>query len=281
MPSERPPGRQRRNEGIAKRVHYSSVGPIAGVVGALVGPEHTAQVKVMKQQRVARVRTYQVLTLLRDPALASAAEFALTHGSYVVRHVSRTADVAAAIAAMQPDLAFIDVDVDDGAALDLLCGPGLARRVPTIAVTRNGELEAKLRAFERGADDILNIPFLPEELVARAQALVRRSYADGIDLIAAVRLGDIEVDILARTVTVGGRRVDLSPLEHGLLWLLASNAGTVVAKDRIEELLWGSTLGTSSNVVQQYVRRLRAKLGDDAKRSRFIQTVRGEGYRFS
>ena len=219
--------------------------------------------------------------MMRDPELASAAQFALTHGAYVVRHVLRTADVAAALRDEQPDLAFVDLDVDDGAALDILCRPGLPRRVPTIAVTRNGELRAKLRAFERGADDILNIPFLPEELVARAQALIRRSYADGIDLIAAVRLGQIEVDILARTVSVGGRRVDLSPLEHGLLWVLASNAGSVVTKERIEELLWGSALGTSSNVVQQYVRRLRAKLGDDAKRSRFIQTVRGEGYRFS
>ena len=114
-----------------------------------------------------------------------------------------------------------------------------------------------------------------------AQALIRRSYAEGIDLIAAVRLGDIEVDILARTVSIGGQRVDLSPLEHGLFWILASNAGAVVSKSRLEELLWGSTLGTSSNVVEQYVRRLRAKLGDDAKRSRFIETVRGEGYRFS
>lgn len=231
--------------------------------------------------RAAHVRTYQVLTLMRDPELASAAQFALTHGAYVVRHYARTAEIAEALTHEAPDLAFVDLDVEDGAALELLCAPGLARRVPTIAVTRNGELRAKLRAFDRGADDLLNIPFLPEELVARAQALIRRSYPDGIDLIAAVRIGDVEVDILDRTVTVGGRRVDLSPLEHGLLWVLASNAGAVVAKDRIEELLWGSALGTSSNVVQQYVRRLRAKLGDDAKRSRFIQTVRGEGYRFS
>ena len=218
---------------------------------------------------------------MRDPALASAAEFALTHGTYVVRHVRSSAELADSLRDWDPDLAFVDLDVEGGAALDLLCRPGLPRRVPTIAVTRNGELREKLSAFDRGADDILNIPFLPEELVARAQALIRRSYAEGIDLIAAVRLGEIEIDILARTVSIGGRRVDLSPLEHGLFWVLASNAGTVVTKDRIEKLLWGSALGTSSNVVQQYVRRLRAKLGDDAKRSRFIQTVRGQGYRFN
>lgn len=231
--------------------------------------------------RIARRRTYRVLTLMRDRELASAAQFALTHGTYIVRHALTSAELAVTLREWDPDLAFVDLDVDGGDALDLLCRPGLPRRVPTIAVTRNGELHAKLSAFDRGADDILNIPFLPEELVARAQALIRRSYTEGIDLIAAVRLGEIEVDILARTVTVGGRRVDLSPLEHGLFWVLASNAGTVVSAERIEQLLWGSALGTSSNVVQQYVRRLRAKLGDDAKQSRFIQTIRGQGYRFT
>jgi len=216
--------------------------------------------------RISRRRTYRVLTLMRDRELASAAEFALTHGTYHVRHVRTSAELIVALREWDPDLAFVDLDVDRGAALDVLCAPGLIRRIPTIAVTRNGELREKLSAFDRGADDILNIPFLPEELVARAQALIRRSYTEGIDLIAAVRLGDIEVDILA--------------LEHGLFWVLASNAGTIVSRERIEQLLWGSALGTSSNVVQQYVRRLRAKLGDDAKRSRFIETVRGEGYRF-
>ncbi|HUQ16598.1 MAG TPA: response regulator transcription factor [Candidatus Saccharimonadales bacterium] len=230
--------------------------------------------------QMGRRRTYRVVTLMKDPELASAAEFALTHGTYLVRHVRSTAELTATLREWDPDLAFVDVDVEQGIALDILCAPGLVRRIPTIAVTRNGELREKLSAFDRGADDILNIPFLPEELVARAQALIRRSYPEGIDLIAAVRLGEIEVDILARTVTIGGRRVDLSPLEHGLFWILASNAGSIVSRERIEQLLWGSALGTSSNVVQQYVRRLRAKLGDDAKRSRFIQTVRGEGYRF-
>ena len=231
--------------------------------------------------RLVRPRTYRVLTLMRDPALASAAEFALTHGTYIVRHVKTSAELAVKLHEWDPDLAFVDLDVDDGAALDLLCAPALPRRVPTIAVTRNGELRSKLSAFDRGADDILNVPFLPEELVARAQALIRRSYAEGIDLIAAVRLGDIEIDILGRTVCIGDKLVDLSPLEHGLLWVLASNAGTVVSKERLEQLLWGSTLGTSSNVVEQYIRRLRAKLGDTAKTSRFIQTVRGAGYRFN
>lgn len=231
--------------------------------------------------RTVRRRTYRVVTLMRDRELASGAEFALTHGTYIVRHIQSVAEIPATLRDWDPDLAFVDLDVEKGAALDLLCKPGLPRRVPTIAITRNGELREKLGAFDRGADDILNVPFLPEELVARAQALIRRSYTEGIDLIAAVRLGDVEVDILARTVSIGGRRVDLSPLEHGLFWILASNAGEVVTKDRIEELLWGSKLGTSSNVVQQYVRRLRAKLGDDAKRSRFIETVRGDGCRFS
>lgn len=273
---------QSRAAGVRSPAPDNPAADPARPVGADILTSVTAEGDVAKHplQRLRR-RTYRVLTLMRDRELASGAEFALTHGAYIVRHVQGVAELAEVLGEWDPDLAFVDLDVEQGRALDLLCRPGLARRVPTIAVTRNGELGAKLSAFDRGADDLLNVPFLPEELVARAQALIRRSYAEGIDLIAAVRLGDIEVDILARTVSIGGRRVDLSPLEHGLFWVLASNAGAVVTKDRIEELLWGSALGTSSNVVQQYVRRLRAKLGDDARQSRFIQTVRGQGYRFS
>jgi len=218
---------------------------------------------------------------MSDAALGSAARFALTHGSYIVRTVTTVSDAADLLGHWDPDLALVDLDVESGRGLDLFSGPGLRRRVPLIAVTRNGQLDVKLRAFDRGVDDLLNIPFLPEELVARAQALIRRTYEEGIELIAAVRFGEIEVDILARTVSIGERRVDLSPLEHGLFWVLASNAGRTVSKQRIEELLWGSALGTSSNVVEQYVRRLRRKLGDTAAKSTWIETVRGRGYRFA
>lgn len=231
--------------------------------------------------RTMRPRTYRVLALMSDAALGSAARFALTHGTYVVKAVTSVKDAEVLLREWDPDLALIDLDVESGRGLDLLSRPGLRRHVPLIAVTRNGELDLKLRAFDQGADDILNIPFLPEELVARAQALIRRTYEEGIELIAAVRLGEIEIDILARTVSIGDRRVDLSPLEHGLFWVLASNAGAVVSKQRIEELLWGSALGTSSNVVEQYVRRLRRKLGDAARRPVYIETVRGRGYRFA
>lgn len=231
--------------------------------------------------RTVRPRTYRVLGVMSDAALGSAARFALTHGSYVVRTVTTLSDAAVLLRDWDPDLALVDLDVESGGGLDLFSGPGLRRRVPLIAVTRNGELDVKLRAFDRGVDDLLNIPFLPEELVARAQALIRRTYEEGIELIAAVRFGEIEVDILARTVCIGERRVDLSPLEHGLFWVLASNAGRTVSKRRIEELLWGSALGTSSNVVEQYVRRLRRKLGDTARKPTWIETVRGHGYRFA
>ena len=222
-----------------------------------------------------------MLALMSDDALANTTRFALTHGSYLVRTTTRVSEAEALMRDWDPDLALIDLDVESGRGLGLLSRPEGRRRVPLIAVTRNGELDVKLRAFDLGADDILNIPYLPEELVARAQALIRRTYEEGIELIAAVRLGDIEVDILARTVSIGDRRVDLSPLEHGLFWVLASNAGTVIGKKRIEELLWGSALGTASNVVEQYVRRLRKKLGDTPGRPVYIQTVRGRGYRFA
>ena len=78
--------------------------------------------------RTVRPRTYRVLTLMRDRELASGAEFALTHGTYLVRHIRSASELPATLRDWDPDLAFVDLDVESGAALDLLCRPGLPRR---------------------------------------------------------------------------------------------------------------------------------------------------------
>lgn len=231
--------------------------------------------------RPVRQRTYRVL-VLSDPLLARSAGLALTRGRYEVRLVTSSAQARSLLADCDPDLLFVDVDMEDGRASELLGVLVRQRRPAAIAVTRRQDPAGKLAAFGLGADDVLIAPFLPEELVARAAAVLRRRYDAEVDLTSAVRLNDLEIDVLARTVRIGdsGRRIDLTPLEHGLLWLLAANAGGVVSRPVIEESLWGSVVETASNVVDQYVHRLRKKLGDDARRPTFIETVGSTGYRF-
>jgi DNA-binding response OmpR family regulator len=149
-----------------------------------------------------------------------------------------------------------------------------------IALTRRGDLKSKLQAFEQGVDDILTVPFSPEELVARVLALMRRSYRDAFAFTPTLRVGELELDILNRQVRVGGHELQLTALEQGLLYLLAANAGRVMSRDEILDSLWGPDFVAGSNLVDQHVRQLRSRLQNDWKRPRYIVTVPGRGYRF-
>ena len=168
-----------------------------------------------------------------------------------------------------------------GAGLEELgqARPG-AERLPVIALTRRGDLRTKLTAFERGVDDILAVPFSPEELVARTLAVMRRSYHAAVAFAPVLRLGELEIDILNRVVRAGSHELHLTALEQSLLYLLAANAGRLLTRDEILDHLWGSDYAAESNVIDRHVRNLRAKLQDDWHQPRYIATVPGKGYRF-
>jgi len=95
-----------------------------------------------------------------------------------------------------------------------------------------------------------------------------------------IRVGELEIDLLHRHVRLGGREVHLTPLELSVLCLLVANADRVLTRDEILDQVWGSEHLADSNVIDRHVRNLRAKLGDDWQRPRYIATVPGKGYRF-
>src|SRR5689334_21411103 len=153
-------------------------------------------------------------------------------------------------------------------------------RLPSICLARRGDLKTKLDAFEAVVDDILIVPFAPEELLARVRALLRRSYRDAVTFTPTIKLGELEIDILHRTVRAGVSDLHLTSLEQSLLYLLAANAGRVVSRAEILDTLWGVDYAAASNVVDRQIRNLRARLKDDWREPRFIATVPGRGYRF-
>lgn len=174
------------------------------------------------------------------------------------------------------DLAILDWMLPGVSGLDLareVRAAGLD--LPILMLTARGEEEDKLRGLDLGVDDYVVKPFSPREVVARVRALLRR-----VGVRDTVTSGGLALDLRARTVSLDGVPLDLSKLEYDLLAALASHPGLAWTRERLLERVWGSDFPGTERVVDVHVTGLRKKLGDDAEHPRFIETVRGVGYRF-
>jgi len=152
--------------------------------------------------------------------------------------------------------------------------------VPVLMLTaRTQELE-KVRGLSAGADDYVAKPFGRQELLARVQALLRRS--GGKTAVAEAYADDfVQIDYAQRKVSAQGRDVQLTPLEFKLLAAFVQNPNQVLSRDQLLELVWGDPYGVSSDQLKLYVGYLRRKLAPDAPDSAPVETVRGFGYRYA
>ena len=223
----------------------------------------------------------RVLLVLERPALAELIAVTLSHGVYATRAAFTVTEVDTAVLEWQPQLLILDMDLG-GTQLIARVNRGMRMpvRLPVIDLTRRGDLKTKLASFEAGVDDILTVPFAPEELLARVIAVLRRSYSDPVTFTPIIKIGELEIDILKRTVRAGTSELHLTSLEQSLLYLLAANAGRVVTREEILDTLWGTDYVAESNVVDRQIRNLRTRLHDDWRTPHFIATVPGRGYRF-
>jgi DNA-binding response OmpR family regulator len=223
----------------------------------------------------------RVLLVLDRLPLVELIKITLNHGVYTIRTATGTETAIHLLTEWQPHLALLDMDLDGEQIMAQLgAKPVGGIRLPVIGLTRRGDLKTKLAAFEAGVDDILTIPFAPEELLARVIALVRRAYSDAVTFTPVIKVGELQIDILTRTVRAGTSELHLTSLEQSLLYFLAANAGRVVTREEILDTLWGVDYVAESNVVDRQIRNLRARLQNDWRQPRFIATVPGRGYRF-
>lgn len=180
----------------------------------------------------------------------------------------------------RPDLVLLDVGLPRRDGYDILRELRGFSDVPVIMLTARDEPIDTVRGLEAGADDYVGKPFDHLELTARVRAVLRRldvkAPAPGV---AAYRRGELEIDAGAREARVGGRRVVLTATEWQVLEVLVANAGWVVPHARIAARVWGRDDPADLDSLRVFVRRLRAKLGDDAANPRYIETMRGVGYR--
>jgi two-component system, OmpR family, alkaline phosphatase synthesis response regulator PhoP len=225
----------------------------------------------------------RALVLLDRPVLVDLIELTLNHGVFFVRAAANLADVETILAEWDPHIAIVDMDHDESSELLVRLGASSTlsqSAVPVLGLTRRGDLSTKLRAFELGVDDILAVPFSPEELLARSIVITRRASGIHRPMVPSIKLGEMEVDIVNREVRAGGSIIHLSGIEQSLLYVLASRSGRVVTREEILDAVWGTDFVAESNIVDRHVRSLRVKLQNDYRHPRFIATVPGKGYQF-
>jgi two-component system alkaline phosphatase synthesis response regulator PhoP len=178
-----------------------------------------------------------------------------------------------------PDLVILDIMLPgiDGATVCRKLRE--VSQVPVIMLTaRTGEID-RVALLESGADDYVTKPFSPPELVARARAVLRRTQPESAAADAVVGIGGLRITAAERRVTVDGVEIPLTAKEFDLLRAMASEPGVVFSRDRLLEHAWGFSDYVDARGVDVHIRHLREKLGDAADAPRFIETVRGVGYR--
>ncbi len=203
-----------------------------------------------------------------------------------------TATVAATAAAAleafdreSPDLVLLDLNLPDGDGRDVARELRSRSRVPIIMLTARGTETDRVVGLEIGADDYVVKPFSAAEVVARIRAVLRRTAESAPDGDAApkepIEIRELRIDPAARRVVLDGAEVELSRKEYDLLLALAVRAGTVVTREDLMSEVWDENWFGSTKTLDVHIGWLRRKLGDDAAEPRWIETVRGVGFRFA
>ena len=178
-----------------------------------------------------------------------------------------------------PDLVILDIALPGMDGYEVLRRIRRVSEVPILMLTVKGEEMSKVKALELGADDYVVKPPSSLELLARVNAVLRRTAVPRAILAATpLVLGDLQIDFIQRELTVGGRPVKLSPREFDLLVCLARNAGRTISSRNLLTSVWGPEFSNDLDCLKTSIRRLRQKVESDPSRPRYIKTVRGTGY---
>jgi len=222
------------------------------------------------------------LLVIDDEAnLRHTLSYALRQEGYEVLTAAEGDEGLALFRQAGPDLVILDVMLPGQDGFEVCRRLRRESDVPVLMLTaRDTELD-KIVGLEIGADDYLSKPFSMRELIARVRALLRRNARRPETAVpATIEHGGIAVDTSRREVRADTESVDLKPKEFDLLVHLISHPGEVFTRDQLLVAVWGVDHAADSRTVDTHVKTLRERIGDDAQRPRWIETVRGVGYRF-
>jgi PAS domain S-box-containing protein len=269
--------------GEGKGATFDFTLPLAVSVPALSRLEESAEETVQESQLLSREGSpeerIRILVVDDDPYALRLIRRHLQEAGFQAIVTTSSAEVIKLVELEEPDVVLLDVVLPGRSGLDLLQQIREFSRVPIIFLTARDREEEKIRALRMGGDDYITKPFSPTELIARIEVALRKRLT-AIEPVnrPALVINDLTIDFARRLVTREGQTISLSPTEYRLLYQLATNAGRVLTHEQLLKLVWGEEYSGETDLVRSMIRSLRHKLGDDARRPRYIFTEPQVGY---
>jgi two-component system KDP operon response regulator KdpE len=221
----------------------------------------------------------RILVVDDEPQILRALRVVLRDAGFEVVPVETASEALDRAAVRPPQAAIVDLMLPDMDGVELTRLLREWSEMPILVLSAVGEEEQKVRALEAGADDYITKPFGSRELVARLQAALRRGGRSDDE--PRITVGDLEIDLAARTVRRAGEDVHLTPIEFDLLRVLVRNRGRLMTHRALLSEVWGPEYGDDVQTLRTHIARLRGKVQGEAQSARVIVTDPGVGYRFS
>ena len=224
------------------------------------------------------VNAHNILIVEDEQPIREMLCFALGNAGFNVSEATDAYEAQTQLAQGKPALILLDWMLPGISGIDFarrLKRQDTTRDVPIIMLTAKGEENHKVQGLESGADDYITKPFSTRELIARIKAVLRRSGDD-----ERLQVAELQLDTASHRVTVNGQTLDIGPTEYRLLHFFMSHPERVYSRSQLLDQVWGSNVYVEERTVDVHIRRLRRVL-ETFGYDRFVQTVRGAGYRFS
>lgn len=222
-----------------------------------------------------------VLVVDDEPDIRELIRVALEGSGFQVLEAGHADEARRLLTTEAPDLVLLDWMLPGRSGLELaqqLKQQVRTRTLPIIMVSARGEEEDRVRGLETGADDYIAKPFSPREMVARVNAVLRRSRPE--EPADAIEIGGLHIDNLSHRVSIDGADIEMAPTEYRLLYFFMSHADRAFSRTQLLDQVWGDQVYVEERTVDVHIRRLRRAL-EPSGHDRLLQTVRGLGYRFS
>ena len=222
-----------------------------------------------------------ILVVDDEPDIREVMRFALENAEFQVIEAGHADEARQLLGQENPDLILLDWMLPGRSGLELarqLKQSPKTRHIPIIMVSARGEEEDRVKGLDTGADDYIAKPFSPREMVARVNAVLRRSRPEELD--DEIEIGGLRIDNVGHRVSVEGRQVEIAPTEYRLLYFFMTHADRAYSRSQLLDQVWGDQVYVEERTVDVHVRRLRKAL-EPTGHDRLLQTVRGVGYRFS